>query len=79
VDVDPDPTDTVYTVDYAYVLRGEDGSVSVEHDRHVEGLFPRATWLRLLAEEGFSARMVPLEHSDVEPGTNGLFVGVKPR
>ncbi len=76
---DPDPTDTVYTVDYAYVLRAEDGSVSVEHDRHVEGLFPRATWLRLLAEEGFSARMVPLEHSDVEPGTNELFVAVKPR
>ena len=39
---DPDPLDTTYTVDYAYLLRDADGSVRVEHDRHVEGLFPRA-------------------------------------
>ena len=37
---DPDPLDTTYTVDYAYLLREADGSVRVEHDRHVEGLFP---------------------------------------
>ena len=32
---DPDPNDTTYVVDYAYLLREEDGSVTVVHDRHL--------------------------------------------
>jgi SAM-dependent methyltransferase len=75
---DPDPLDTTYTVDYAYLLREADGSVRVEHDRHVEGLFPRATWLGLLEEAGFQARAVPVEHSELEPGTYELFVATRP-
>ena len=75
---DPDPLDTTYTVDYAYLLREADGSVRVEHDRHVEGLFPRATWLRLLSEAGFQARAVPVEHSELEPGSYELFVATRP-
>ncbi len=43
---DPDPTDSTYTVDYAYLLRAPDGSVRVEQDRHIEGLFARAEWLQ---------------------------------
>ena len=50
---DPDPSDSTYLVDYAYLLRERDGSVSVEHDRHTEGLFPREAWLRLLSDAGF--------------------------
>ena len=50
---DPDPSDTTYVVDYAYLLRTPDGAVRVEHDRHVEGLFARADWIRLLSEAGF--------------------------
>jgi SAM-dependent methyltransferase len=76
---DPDPSDSTYTVDYAYLLREVDGSVSVEHDRHVEGLFSRATWLQILTEVGFSPHVLPLEHSDVEPGSCEVFIGVKPR
>jgi SAM-dependent methyltransferase len=76
---DPDPLDTTYTVDYAYLLREADGSVRVEHDRHVEGLFPRATWLRLLSEAGFQARAVPVDHSELEPGSYELFVATRPR
>jgi SAM-dependent methyltransferase len=75
---DPDPLDTTYLVDYAYLLRDADGSVRVEHDRHVEGLFPRATWLRLLEEVGFQARAVPVEHSELEPGTYELFAATRP-
>jgi SAM-dependent methyltransferase len=75
---DPDPLDTTYTVDYAYLLREADGSVRVEHDRHVEGLFPRATWLRLLEETGFAARAVPVEHSELEPGSYELLVASRP-
>lgn len=72
---DPDPTDTTYVVDYACMLRTPDGAVRVEHDRHVEGLFSRATWLRLLSEAGFEPRVVPFEHSELEPGSHEVFVG----
>jgi SAM-dependent methyltransferase len=75
---DPDPLDATYTVDYAYLLRDADGSVQVEHDRHLEGLFPRATWLRLLEETGFRARAVPVEHSELEPGTYELLAATRP-
>jgi SAM-dependent methyltransferase len=51
---DPDPSDSTYLVDYAYLLRERDGSVSAQHDRHVEGLFARETWLQLLSEAGFA-------------------------
>ncbi|HYR11694.1 MAG TPA: class I SAM-dependent methyltransferase [Longimicrobium sp.] len=75
---DPDPADTTYTVDYTYMLREADGSVRVEHDRHVEGLFPRADWLRLLAEVGFEPTVLPFDHSELEPGTYEVFVARKP-
>lgn len=52
---DPDPSDTSYRVDFAYLLRHEDGRLSVDRDRHELGLFSRADWLRLLAEAGFLA------------------------
>ena len=54
---DPDPTDTSYAVEYAFLLRDR-GSVSVVHDRHVEGLFPKATWLRVLASVGYEVETV---------------------
>lgn len=72
---DPDPADTTYTVEYACLLREGDGSVRVEHDRHLEGLFPRAAWLRLLGEAGFDPSVVPFEHSELEPGSHEVFVG----
>ena len=52
---DPDPADTTYQVDYAVLVRHADGSVEVHHDRHLEGLFPRQTWLELLADIGFES------------------------
>ena len=76
---DPDPVDTTYLVDYAYLLREADGSVRVEHDRHVEGLFARADWLRLLAAAGFEdIRVVPGDLSDLNPGQYEVFVARKP-
>jgi len=76
---DPDPADTTYVVDYAYLLREGDGTVRVEHDRHVEGLFSRATWLRLLSEAGFEPRAIPFEHSELEPGSHEVFVARRPQ
>lgn len=52
---DPDPGDTTYQVDYAYLIRHDDGAVEVAHDRHVEGLFPVSTWLELLGQVGLQA------------------------
>jgi len=51
----PDPRDATYVTDYACLLRSPDGDVRAVHDRHIEGLFPRATWLRLLEGAGFRA------------------------
>jgi SAM-dependent methyltransferase len=49
----PDPPGgTTYTVDYAIVLREPGEPVRVVHDRHTLGLFPEATWHRLLEEAG---------------------------
>lgn len=50
---DPDPTDTTCCTEYGFLLR-EKGEVRAVLDRHVEGLFPEATWERVLAEAGFA-------------------------
>ena len=74
---DPDPADSTCFVDYAYLLRMPDGSMRVEHDRHVEGLFSRGTWLRLLSDAGFEARVLPFEHSELTPGSHEVFAARK--
>jgi hypothetical protein len=76
---DPDPADTSYIVDYAYLLL-EDGALPrCVHDRHVEGLFGREVWRRRLTEAGFDRVSIrALEHSEVEPGEVEVFVAVKP-
>jgi len=76
---DPDPADTTYQVDYAYILRERDGLTRVEHDRHVEGLFARGDWTRLLSEAGFTPKVVTFDHSELEPGSYQLFLGSKPQ
>jgi SAM-dependent methyltransferase len=51
--IDPDPTDATYRTDFAILLRDHDGDTRVIHDSHIEGIFPRAEWVRLLREAGF--------------------------
>lgn len=74
---DPDPADSTHLTDYAYLLRLPDGSVRVEHDRHVQGLFARQEWLDTIASVGFAPLMLPFEHSELEPGRYQLFLGLK--
>jgi SAM-dependent methyltransferase len=76
---DPDPSDRSCLVHYAFLLRERDGSVRAFLDRYLEGLFPRAEWLRLLAEVGFEAKAVPCDHSELEPGSYEVFVARRPR
>lgn len=75
---DPDPGDDTYVVDFAYLLRDEQGTVRVEHDRHHCGLFGRDQWMEWLRDAGFEPRKVPFEHSELEPGSAELFVAIKP-
>jgi SAM-dependent methyltransferase len=74
---DPDPDDDTHVMDLTYVLREPSGSVRVEHDRHVCGLFPRRTWLDLLEREGFEASPVAIE-SDWGPAGSQAFLGLRP-
>ena len=69
---DPDPSDTTYTVDFAYLLREGNQPVRVVHDTHVFGIFPRDTWLALLRDAGFEPRAV------ADPWGREVFVGRKP-
>ncbi len=75
---DLDPTDTTYEVDFAFLLRTEDGAVRVARDRHILGLFSRADWLRLLSETGFHPVPVAFEHSQLEPGEAEVFLCRRP-
>ena len=53
---DPDANDDTYVVDYAFMLRDATGHVRVVHDRHVEGLFPRARWIEWFEANGLSVQ-----------------------
>lgn len=74
---DPDPSDSTYITEYVLTLREPDGQVHVEHDRHLEGLFSREEWMAVLRDVGFEPRRVPFDHSEIEPGSYELFLGVK--
>lgn len=74
---DPDQSDYLYRVDFAYLLREADGTVRAESESHIEGAFPREMWLRFLDEAGFRATTVPLVLSDVAPGEQDVFVGTR--
>ena len=68
---DPDPSDSTYAVDFAYLVRSSDGSVRSFYDRHQMGLFTRQTWLSLLRQAGFEPLVV------VNPYEGETFIGVR--
>lgn len=65
---DPDPADDTYIVDYAFVLRAPDGTLTVAHDSHVEGLFSRARWLQWFTGGGLSA------HNSLDAWERDVFI-----
>ena len=71
---DADPDDTVVESHFTYTIT-ERGARRVEHDIHVTGLFPIATWLALLQEAGFEADLIPLP-GDGDGCGETLFRGV---
>lgn len=75
-DWDPDPADDTYLVEYAFLLR-EGREVRAVHDRHVEGLFARATWVRILTSVGY--RVESFERpADDEGATDEVFLCRRP-
>lgn len=71
---DPDPGDTTYLLDFAYLLRESGRELRLLHDRHVFGLFPRATWHRVLQEVGFRLRSATGDRA----GSDEVIVGLRP-
>jgi len=69
---DPDPNDDTYIVDYAFLLRDAEGDVRVVHDRHVEGLFPRARW-----REWFEAAGLALGEVGIDQWGRDVFIGIR--
>ncbi len=64
---DPDPSDTWYVDEFAILLHEADGTSRIAHDVHRLGVFPRATWLGLLADVGFvDVRAIASPYADEE-------------
>jgi ubiquinone/menaquinone biosynthesis C-methylase UbiE len=70
---DPDPSDMTFVTEYAMLVREGADDVRVRHDRHVHGVFPRATWLDLLRAVGFEPSIVG------DRWERELFVARRPR
>ena len=64
---DPDPADATYTVEYAFLLR-DGAAMTAVYDRHIEGLFARATWLGVLSEVGYEIVSAERPLADGEMG-----------
>lgn len=60
---DPDPNDTITETIMFYLIR-EKGSLHIEQDRHIMGLFPLQTWLDLMSEAGFHVEKWPYDVHD---------------
>jgi SAM-dependent methyltransferase len=71
---DPDPTDTIVHTEYAFVFRNADGTVTTTHETHRTGLFPEATWLRLLEQAGFEAT-AETERTTEDRAPRTIFIG----
>jgi SAM-dependent methyltransferase len=74
---DPDPADCEYQTEMAYLLR-EGDEYRVVQDRLMMGLFPRARWLELLADQGFAASAVGRAVTDPAAGGSEAFLGRRP-
>jgi len=73
---DPDPEDTQIESIYSYMIEME-GSVRIERDVHINGLFPVSTWMGLLDQAGFRVERVSLPGNEGGYGGN-MFSGTLP-
>lgn len=72
---DADPNDT--KINYEFILALKEGDdLRTVVDRQIVGVFPRATWLRLLEDVGFEGKVVEDLSTDGE--RSEVFLGRKP-
>jgi len=67
---DPDPSDSSYVVEFAYLVHEPGRPVRSYQDQHVMGIFARETWLDLMRQAGFTPHLVRDAYD------RDLFVGV---
>jgi SAM-dependent methyltransferase len=71
---DPDPSDTTIESIFFFIFQ-EDGQLRIEQDRHITGLFPLETWLRLMRDARFEVEEI--RHPACEGGYAGnILIGV---
>jgi len=75
---DPDEADSTVVSYMVYLLREGVEEVRCVLDRHTVGLFSHDDWIRLITQAGFQAQSKPFEHSELEPGSTEVFLGIKP-
>jgi SAM-dependent methyltransferase len=68
---DPDPSDHTFDAMYSFLMREPDGTVTVEGERHTEGLFSRADWVAWMEGQRLTAKV---RH---DAWARDVFVGVK--
>ncbi len=73
----PESKTDMYVTDMAYLLRDENGTARVIHDRHFMGLFPKTVWLELISAAGFEPLAVPFEHSAYSDAGREVFLGLR--
>jgi SAM-dependent methyltransferase len=73
---DDDPGDDGYQVDFTVVLREVGTPTRVVHELHTEGLFPDATWQRLIEDAGLE--LVDPGIEDPNEGEHAVFVARRP-
>lgn len=73
---DRDPDDDTYETEYAYLIRDGD-VVKAAYDHHTGGIFPRATWVRLLEAAGFEVLKTPQMKWDDEYESQVAFLARK--
>ena len=72
---DPDSTDDTYMAEYAFLLR-DGADIKAVHDRHVEGLFARATWIEILEGAGYRVELFDRPFDDTT--TDSIFLCRRP-
>jgi len=60
------PRGTSFRVTYVYVIAEGDAPTRVEWEDHEVGVFPRASWLRLIEDSGLEPFALPYAHSEFE-------------
>jgi SAM-dependent methyltransferase len=74
---DPDPNDTTYCMDFAFLLREADNTMRCEHDHHICGLFSRDEWERILQSVGFNVQVVSSSVASLSGSPQPLIIGLK--